>query len=135
MKDYKFTISVENSVHPDYISEKFMNAIAFNTVPIYYGGKNISYDTLTKTLHEYELKYNDKFQELVHLDKNNTNTDDFIFNKEPEKTFILSLPTKKGSKDSEYIKNKEKTMLDFKKELKSLKKNIDKLETKKLEKE
>lgn len=41
MKDYKFTISVENTVHPDYISEKFMNAIAFNTVPIYYGGKNV----------------------------------------------------------------------------------------------
>lgn len=75
----------------------------------YYGGKNISYDTLTKTIHEYDLKYNDKFQELVHLDKNNTNTDDFIFNKEPEKTFIVSLPTKKGSNSSEYIKNKEKS--------------------------
>lgn len=75
----------------------------------YYGGKNVSYDTLTKTVHTHDLKYSDKFKEMVHLDKHNTNSDKFIFNEDPIKTFILSLPTKKGSNKSEYVKNKENT--------------------------
>lgn len=73
----------------------------------YYGGTNFAYDSLTKTLHEYKLNYNQKFDDMSHLDKNNTNTDEFIFNKKPEKTLILSLCTNKGRADDKknYIKD------------------------------
>lgn len=39
--DYKYTITIENTIHKDYISEKFVNPIAYNTIPIYYGSPNI----------------------------------------------------------------------------------------------
>lgn len=71
----------------------------------YYGGTNFSYDTLTKTLHEHKLNYNQKFKELVHIDNNNTNTDNFNLNKNPEKSIIKSFPTRKGSNESQYIKD------------------------------
>ncbi len=40
-KNYKFTIAIENTLSNDYISEKYTNPIMFNTLPIYYGAKNI----------------------------------------------------------------------------------------------
>ena len=72
----------------------------------YYGGTNFAYDSITKTLHEYKLNYSQNFDNMIHLDKNDTNTKDFIYNKEPEKTFFLSLNTRKGCVDesSKYIK-------------------------------
>lgn len=74
----------------------------------YYGGRNLGYDTITKSIHKYDLKYIDKFDDMTHLDQNDTNTSEFILNKVPEKSYIVSLPTKKGSNGSEYIKNKSK---------------------------
>lgn len=37
-KDYKFYLAFENSVCRDYATEKFYNALLYNTVPIVYGG-------------------------------------------------------------------------------------------------
>ena len=76
----------------------------------YYGCRNIGYDTLTKSVHKYNLNYDSKFNDMIHLEKNNTNSKKFDLNgKNSEKTLILSLPTKKGTDKSEYVKNKEKT--------------------------
>jgi|TARA_B100000073_G_scaffold14447_1_gene11812 hypothetical protein len=75
----------------------------------YYGGTNVGYDTLTKTIHEYKLKYTDKFDDMIHVDKVDTNSKKFMYNQSPEKTLIKSFPTKKGSISSEYIKNKEES--------------------------
>lgn len=41
LKDYKFSICCENSSEKNYISEKFFDCIITNTVPIYYGCKNV----------------------------------------------------------------------------------------------
>lgn len=38
LKDYKYLISIENSQYDSYISEKFMNCIYYNIIPIYWGG-------------------------------------------------------------------------------------------------
>ncbi len=72
----------------------------------YYGGTNIGYDTLTKSFHKYEFNYQDNFEKLVNLEKYDTNSKDFIFNKNSEKTNILTLPTKAGSDKSDYISQK-----------------------------
>lgn len=42
IKDYKFSLCSENSNEKNYISEKFFDCILTNTVPIYYGCKNVS---------------------------------------------------------------------------------------------
>lgn len=39
--DYKFSLCIENSHEINYISEKFFDCILTNTIPIYYGCKNI----------------------------------------------------------------------------------------------
>jgi hypothetical protein len=41
-KNYEYCISIENYVTDDYISEKFLNCIAGNTVPIYLGARNVA---------------------------------------------------------------------------------------------
>lgn len=75
----------------------------------YYGGTNIGYDTLTKSVHEYKFNYSDKFDNMVHIDNNNTNNEDFIYCKNSEKSYIKTLPTKKGCTQSKYISEKDES--------------------------
>lgn len=42
VKNYKFTLIMENEYRKNWISEKFYDAILWNTIPIYYGCKNVS---------------------------------------------------------------------------------------------
>jgi hypothetical protein len=39
--DYKFNISIENEYQDNWISEKFYDCILTDTIPIYFGCKNI----------------------------------------------------------------------------------------------
>lgn len=41
LKDYEFSIAIENSREKGYVSEKFFDCILCNTVPIYFGAPNI----------------------------------------------------------------------------------------------
>ena len=82
----------------------------------YYGGTNVGFDSLTKTIHNHVLNYSDSFDNLIHLEKNDTNSDNFLFNKSPEKIVHTSLPTKKGSSESGYIKTKTSNDIFYTKE-------------------
>jgi hypothetical protein len=42
IKDYEFSIGIENSCERNYISEKFFDSYMVNTVPVYYGCPNIT---------------------------------------------------------------------------------------------
>ena len=42
LDDYKFYISAENSLCPDYVTEKFYRALGSGAVPVVYGGANYS---------------------------------------------------------------------------------------------
>jgi len=39
---YEYAIAIENSVEKNYITEKFVDCVLCNTIPIYYGAPNIS---------------------------------------------------------------------------------------------
>ena len=41
IKDYKFSICMENSQERGYITEKFIDSILCETIPIYYGSNNV----------------------------------------------------------------------------------------------
>lgn len=41
LKDYEFSICLENSVEYGYISEKFIDSVLCETIPIYYGSKDV----------------------------------------------------------------------------------------------
>lgn len=42
IKNYKFAITAENIAHPGYFTEKLVNGIVAETIPIYWGNPNIS---------------------------------------------------------------------------------------------
>ncbi|EFX64165.1 hypothetical protein DAPPUDRAFT_15329, partial [Daphnia pulex] len=42
LDDYKFYVSAENSICPDYITEKFYRALEMGVVPVVYGGADYS---------------------------------------------------------------------------------------------
>ena len=44
LKDYMFSIVVENSIYPKYYTEKITDCFATGTIPIYYGDKSIGED-------------------------------------------------------------------------------------------
>jgi predicted nucleic acid-binding Zn ribbon protein len=48
LKDYMFSIVVENSIYPKYYTEKITDCFATGTVPIYYGDKSIGEDFNSK---------------------------------------------------------------------------------------
>lgn len=82
----------------------------------YYGGTNVGYDTLTKTIHNHTLNYGEIFDDMVHLEKNDTNSKDYVLNKSPEKILFSSLPTNKGSSESQYISAKTSNDIYYTKE-------------------
>jgi len=40
--DYEYSIGIENSAYDNYLTEKFFDLVVCNTVPIYYGCKNVA---------------------------------------------------------------------------------------------
>lgn len=44
LKDYMFSIVIENSIYPKYYTEKITDCFATGTIPIYYGDESISED-------------------------------------------------------------------------------------------
>jgi len=53
ISDYKFNIAFENSSHPGYATEKLMEALVTNTIPIYWGDPKIGNDFNTKAFINY----------------------------------------------------------------------------------
>ncbi len=92
LKDYMFSIVIENSIYPKYYTEKVTDCFATGTVPIYYGDKSIgedfdlngiifiedleSFDLLTPELYFSMLpSVNNNFRNLQKL----KTADDFIY--------------------------------------------------------
>jgi len=55
IKPYKFTIAFENQSNPGYITEKLTHPMLVNSIPIYFGHKDVDKDFNTKSF----INYND----------------------------------------------------------------------------
>ena len=84
IKDYQFSICMENSVEDGYITEKFIDSILCETVPIYYGSKGVEnwYDDCFEYI-DVENDSIDKIKEII--------SDDKVYNFEKAKDFYLNI--------------------------------------------
>jgi len=87
LKDYKYSISIENALTPNYITEKVFDCFLTGTIPIYYGAPNIgeyfdlngilTFNTLpglVKILDKLKLEGDDFYSKNILAIKNNFET-------------------------------------------------------------
>lgn len=75
LKDYKFTIAFENSYHPGYNTEKIIQPLSVNTIPLYNGGEKIrDYFNTNKTIYAKDFKSLEEMSDyIIELDKSDIN--------------------------------------------------------------
>ena len=72
IKDYKFVIAFENEEHDGYTTEKILEPMLVDSIPIYWGNKKVNEDFNTKRF----INYNDfdteekLIERLIEIDKN-----------------------------------------------------------------
>lgn len=71
IKDYKFVLSFENSSYPGYTTEKLIEPMWANSIPIYWGNPRVGEDFNTKSfIHVNQFSsYKDAVDYIVELDK------------------------------------------------------------------
>ena len=71
IKDYKFVISFENSSHPGYTTEKLIEPMLVNSIPVYWGNAEVGKDFNVNSfinINQYG-SYKDVIDQLVELDR------------------------------------------------------------------
>lgn len=71
IKDYKFVISFENSSHPGYTTEKLIEPMLVNSIPVYWGNEEVGKDFNTGSfLHVNQYaSYKEVIDHLIELDR------------------------------------------------------------------
>lgn len=72
IKDYKFVISFENSSYPGYTTEKLIEPMLVNSIPIYWGNTSVAKDFNTKSfinVNDFK-RYEDAIDYIIELDNN-----------------------------------------------------------------
>lgn len=72
IKDYKFVISFENSSYPGYTTEKLIEPMFSNTIPIYWGNPKVKTDFNTKSfinINDFN-SYDEAINYIIELDTN-----------------------------------------------------------------
>ena len=59
IKDYKFYLAFENGIHDGYVTEKLFHARVANTLPIYWGTKDVGMDFNTNGFIHFDDDYDD----------------------------------------------------------------------------
>lgn len=72
LRDYKFTLSYENSSNPGYITEKIMNAFYARSIPIYWGSTTSEVDFNPKSFINWHDYLDDKklLDRIIEIDNN-----------------------------------------------------------------
>jgi hypothetical protein len=68
---YKFNLACENSSYPGYVTEKLLQALQANTIPIYWGAPDVGLDFNTKrfvNVHDYE-SHDALMARIIELDR------------------------------------------------------------------
>lgn len=79
LKDYEYSVSIENSCEDYYLSEKLFDCFLNNTVPIYYGCKRVSQFYDPRSFIQFDIKNNNTINTLKTLIKsNNSIYKDFV---------------------------------------------------------
>lgn len=82
VSNYKFVICFENTKKGTYITEKLMNAYLSNVIPIYWGTNHVenlfNMDSMLFLKDETDHSFNEIFQKIVELDKNDAKYLEFI---------------------------------------------------------
>jgi hypothetical protein len=95
LESYKFTIAFENSSYPGYISEKLVEPMVSNSLPIYWGCKGVGADFNTSSfIVANERKLEEAAEHVIHLDQN-------------DKAYVemMSKPWWRGNKPNMYCKD------------------------------
>jgi hypothetical protein len=71
IKDYKFVISFENSTYPGYTTEKLIEPMLVNSIPVYWGNEEVGKDFNSNSfIHVNQYgSYKDVIDRLVELDR------------------------------------------------------------------
>jgi len=79
LKDYEYSIAIENSCEDYYVSEKLFDCFLNNTVPIYYGCKNAGRYYDPKSFVYFDLKADDVISNIKNIIKeDNYNYKDYV---------------------------------------------------------
>jgi hypothetical protein len=94
---YKFTIGFENKSSPGYITEKLIDPMLVNSIPIYFGPRNINKEFNTKSFINFNdfKNMNDFISYIINVDNN-----DAIYEK------MLKEPWLKDNKESIWMNDK-----------------------------
>jgi hypothetical protein len=70
IRDYKFVMAFENSSYPGYTTEKIIEPMIVNSIPIYWGDPDISKDFNTKSFIHIEdtTDYNNAIEQIIEID-------------------------------------------------------------------
>ncbi|KAA6345059.1 hypothetical protein EZS27_007360 [termite gut metagenome] len=76
IKEYKFTIAMENSSLSGYTTEKIIDSMRVNSIPVYYGDPNIAVDFNLNAIIHVKDKHSIKqaIEEVIYLDNDDTYT-------------------------------------------------------------
>lgn len=102
--DYKFSICIENAKEKNYLTEKFLDCVLTNTIPIYYGCENVK--DLFDSRGYFEIKDINNLEEVQNLLE--------YINKNCDKLYEDMLPYLKINKDKIFKEfNLLKKIVDF----------------------
>jgi len=73
LKDYEYSIAIENSCEDYYVSEKLFDCFLNNTVPIYYGCKNVNDFYDSRSFETFDLKKDNIINTLKNIIKVDNN--------------------------------------------------------------
>jgi alpha(1,3/1,4) fucosyltransferase len=74
IKEYKFTMSFENASYPGYTTEKLVEPMAVNSIPIYWGNPMVANDFNSKSfinIHDYKT-VDAAIERIIEIDNNDT---------------------------------------------------------------
>jgi hypothetical protein len=122
ISDYKFNIAFENSSHQGYATEKLMEALVTNTIPIYWGDPKIGNDFNTKAFINYN-DYESMDAVIEHVKK--VDSDDILYRQ------YLSEPFLTENQETEFCK--EQNIIQSFEQIFSSKKHYISIRRKKLQ--